>query len=138
MLLSLKPTIQVEWSSQMECPKCFGEMDRVLEEGTNIERCRDCHGLYFDQLTQAMLEGIQGKVEIDTYSEQIDETYDAMVYVDCPKCDRIMDQRMIEEPNRIRFELCPTCNSAFLDAGEFKQYTGSDYLQDFLSLLPEA
>ena len=121
----------------MECPKCFGEMDNLSEGRASIQRCRECYGLYFDQLTRSMLEDMLEKTEIDIGGEDVGATYDAMVYVDCPKCDRIMDQRLIEEPNRIRFELCPTCNSAFLDAGEFRQYTSDEYLPGFMSLLPE-
>jgi len=84
-----------------------------------------------------MVEGLLQKIEIDNGDEGTGSAYDAMVYVDCPKCDRIMDQRLIEQPNRIRFELCPTCNSAFLDAGEFRLYTKDEYLPRFLSLLPD-
>ena len=121
----------------MECPKCFGEMNNLSDGGPNIQRCCDCYGLYFEQLTRAMVEGLLQKIEIDNGDEGTGSAYDAMVYVDCPKCDRIMDQRLTEQPNRIRFELCPTCNSAFLDAGEFRLYTKDEYLPGFLSLLPD-
>jgi Zn-finger nucleic acid-binding protein len=60
--------------------------------------------------------------------------------VDCPKCDKIMDQRKLEDPlsiRFIRFECCPTCNAAFLDAGELRQYLSAEYLEEFKSLLPE-
>jgi len=76
----------------MECPKCYGEMDTVLEEGASVDRCQDCHGLYFDQLTQEMLGGILDKVGIDTGTDEMGSSTDDMVYVDCPKCDRMMDQ----------------------------------------------
>ena len=87
--------------------------------------------------SQAVIKFMNTNIEIDNGDEGMGATYDAMVYVDCPKCDRIMDQRLIEQPNRIRFELCPTCNSAFLDAGEFRLYTKAEYLPGFLSLLPD-
>ena len=45
----------------MECPKCYGKMDRVLEGMTSVERCQNCHGLYFDQLTQEILPALLGK-----------------------------------------------------------------------------
>ena len=121
----------------MECPKCSGEMDDASEGDVSLQRCRVCYGLYFDKLTRAKLLSIAENTEIDTGSDASGQAYDSMVYVDCPKCDRIMDQRVIERPNRIRFELCLTCNSTFLDAGEFNLYTSEDYLEDFLSLLSE-
>ena len=120
----------------MECPKCYGEMDNVLGDAANIDRCQNCGGLYFDQLSQSILSEIMESVSVDTGSGDLGETYDEMVYVECPKCDKIMDQRLIEEPVRLRFELCPTCNATFLDAGEFRQYTSPEYLELFQSLLP--
>jgi len=120
----------------MECPKCYGEMDTVLDDEATVERCQNCHGLYFDQLTQEMLPGLEGKESIDSGSDEMGSAYDEMVYVECPKCDKIMDQRLIEEPVRIRFELCPTCNATFLDAGELREYMSEAYREQFKSLLP--
>ncbi len=108
----------------------------VIESPTQVDRCDNCHGLYFDQLTQGLLDGLLGQEVVDTGSEEMGAEYNELVFVDCPKCDTMMDQRLIEEPVRIRFELCPTCNATFLDAGEFREYTSSDYLKDFRSLLP--
>lgn len=120
----------------MECPKCYGEMDRVLDDYTIVERCTNCHGLYFDQLTQDVLVDLIGKESIDSGSDEMGSEYNEMVYVDCPKCDKIMDQRLLEEPVRIRFELCPTCNATFLDAGELREYLSPAYLEAFKALLP--
>ncbi len=124
----------------MQCPKCFGEMETVSRDGEGairIDRCSECHGLYFDQLTRADLDLADAKKDVDTGDPEIGAEYDDTVYVDCPKCDKIMDQRKIEEPVRIRFELCPSCNSTFLDAGELKQYLDADHRIEFESLLPE-
>jgi len=89
-------------------------MDTVLEDATTIERCQNCHGLYFDQLTRSLLPVVMGSVDVDTGTEEPGAGYDDMVYVESPRCDRMMDQRLIEEPVRIRFELCPSCNATFL------------------------
>lgn len=121
----------------MQCPKCYGDMANVLKGATIIDRCENCHGLYFDQLTRHILGSVLANVDVDTGHDEAGE-YDEMVYVECPKCDRIMDQRMIEEPVRIRFELCPTCNATFLDAGEFRDYTSENHIEEFKALLPES
>ncbi|GEM_PF-6975278 len=57
----------------------------------------------------------------------------------CPKCygDMIMDQRSLDEPVKIRFELCIACHATFLDAGEFRQYMSDEYHYQFRALLPE-
>ena len=124
----------------MQCPKCFGDMDTVNQDGENelrIDRCQECHGLYFDQLTQSDLVLVEGKTALDSEDDDVGAEYDDTVYVDCPKCDRIMDQRKIEEPVAIRFEHCPTCYATFLDAGEFRQYLSEAYRVEFQALLPE-
>lgn len=121
-------------------------MDTVLEGETQVDRCRNCRGLYFEQLTQLLLAPLSKFVPIIDPEHEAGNgpdgdgaeiAYDDMVYVECPKCDGIMDQRLIEAPRRIRFELCPTCNATFLDAGELREYTSPEFLDDFKSLLPE-
>ena len=75
----------------MECPKCYGTMDTVLEGETTIDRCQNCRGLYFDQLTQALLEPIKAQaLSIDSAEQDSESGFDDMVYVECPKCDKPM------------------------------------------------
>ncbi|MBD3647926.1 MAG: zf-TFIIB domain-containing protein [Pseudomonadales bacterium] len=124
----------------MQCPKCDGEMDTVSEDGRDairVDRCNDCHGLYLDQLTLADLGLLQNEMaNLDIGDEEMGAEYNEMVYVECPKCDRIMDQRISEGEVRIRFELCVTCHSAFLDAGELRQYLSDECREEFEALLP--
>ena len=125
----------------MDCPKCAGEMEQLSSDRSDalrIDRCKDCSGLYFDQLTQRDLKLVEDQVALDTGAAELCAEYDDMVYVECPKCDRIMDQRKSEPPLQIRFELCPCCYSTFLDAGEFRQYLSEEYRDEFESLLPDA
>jgi uncharacterized protein len=120
----------------MQCPKCYGDMDMVTDEIVRVDRCKECHGLYFDQLNQGLLDSIGTDTAVDTGDEELGAEYNDMVYVDCPKCDKMMDQRLIEDPVHIRFELCLSCHSTFLDAGEFRQYVSSEYIDTFKNLLP--
>jgi Zn-finger nucleic acid-binding protein len=123
----------------MQCPKCDGEMETVSTHGAGsiqMDRCLECKGLYFDQLTQADLALVEGKVSLDTGDAELGAEYDDMVYVECPKCDKIMDQRKIEEPVEIRFEHCPSCYATFLYAGEFTQYLTPEFKAEFTALLP--
>ena len=125
----------------MDCPKCAGEMETISSDASDalkIDRCKECSGLYFDQLTQQDLKVAESQVAVDIGDAELGAEYDDMVYVECPKCDRIMDQRKTESPVRIRFELCTSCYSTFLDAGEFRQYLSNDYREEFEALLPDA
>jgi uncharacterized protein len=36
----------------MQCPKCDAQMERVQFQGTEIDRCTVCHGLWFDILEE--------------------------------------------------------------------------------------
>ena len=124
----------------MQCPKCYGEMDTISTDGEGqirIDRCSECMGLYFDSLTRSDLVMVKDSSAIDTGSADLGAEFDDMVYVECPKCDKIMDQRKIDDPVQIRFELCTTCYSTFLDAGELRQYLSDDYRLEFEALLPE-
>ena len=100
----------------MECPKYFG--------------------LFFYQLTQSMVDDLLLRLDIDTGNGELGVLSNEMVYVDCPNCNRIMDQRQIEGRHRIRFELCTSCYAVFTDAGELRQYTRPETHADFRSLLP--
>lgn len=123
----------------MQCPKCDeGNMQTVYSEGITIDRCDHCYGLLFSQLTQEDIDTLANQVGVDTGDEEKGAEFNDLVYVECQNCDRIMDQRLIEEPVRIRFEICTSCHATFLDAGEFREYTSGDFRDHFLSLLPES
>lgn len=32
----------------MKCPKCGGELVEVEHEGIKVDRCKSCHGVFFD------------------------------------------------------------------------------------------
>jgi Zn-finger nucleic acid-binding protein len=126
--------------SSMQCPKCYGETEQVISSGDDtmrIDRCLLCHGMYIDQLTREDFGTLETLINVDSGDVEVGSEYDEMVYVECPKCDKIMDQRLLETPVRIRFELCPSCHSTFLDAGELRLYLSKEYRQAFEELLPQ-
>ncbi|MFT7688800.1 MAG: Zn-finger nucleic acid-binding protein [Candidatus Azotimanducaceae bacterium] len=123
----------------MQCPKCYGDMTSISSDGENalhIDRCSKCYGLYFDQLRKSDLALIDVHGQIDTGDAVLGAEYDGMTFVDCPKCNRMMDQKSVEDPVHIRFEHCTSCYSTFLDAGELRQYLTDEFREDFKALLP--
>jgi Zn-finger nucleic acid-binding protein len=38
----------MHFSGAMRCPKCWADMDQIMIDGTEIDRCSACHGLWFD------------------------------------------------------------------------------------------
>ena len=122
----------------MQCPKCYGEMELVSDETiTNVNRCGTCHGFHFELLNQQNLDDVTQYVHLDTGVDSFGDEYNEMVYVECPKCDMIMDQRSIDDPAKIRFELCIACHATFLDAGEFREYMSDEGHDKSRELLPE-
>lgn len=122
----------------MQCPKCdSGEMVNVYNNELSVERCDNCHGLYFDHLTRQDLVQVAEHAHIDTGDEEMGAEYNEQVYVECPRCFSIMDQRGTEDPVHMRFEICLTCHSTFLDAGEFRTYISDAVRPHFEQLLPE-
>ncbi len=129
-------SVDEEEGSKMQCPKCYGEMAKVSDNPIRVDQCSECHGLYFAQLDRQILEEIGSDTEIDSGDESKGAEHNEMVYVDCPKCNKMMDQRLTDDPVHIRFELCTSCHSGFLDAGEFRQYMTEEYIEGFRALLP--
>jgi len=123
----------------MQCPKCYGEMETVSaggESALQIDRCLTCFGLFFDQLTRSDLPLIGDQNTFDTGDAELGAEYDDMTFVDCPKCNKMMDQKSAEDPVHIRFEHCTSCYSTFLDAGELRQYLEASHKAEFKALLP--
>ncbi|MEM7366049.1 MAG: zf-TFIIB domain-containing protein [Pseudomonadota bacterium] len=121
----------------MQCPKCFSEMARV-DDGTvdvTVHRCESCSGLLIERLTRSNLDDMIMAVAFDI-GDEVNTELDEMMYVDCPRCDLMMDQQLNESP-RIKIEICHACNGAYLDAGELRAYTEPSVLESFRALLPE-
>ena len=121
----------------MQCPKCYSSMSRVDDETVDvtIHRCDHCFGLHIERLTRSTLDDMIVAVAFDI-GDDAETELDEMMYVDCPRCDLMMDQQLNESP-RVKIEVCEACNGVFLDAGELRRYTEPSLLESFRSLLPE-
>ena len=71
--------------------KCYGEMVLVNDDVTAVNRCDNCHGLHFELLNQQNLDEVAAHTHLDTGNDSMGEEYNEMVYVECPKCDQIME-----------------------------------------------
>ena len=87
-------------------------------KGIEIDRCTRCRGLWFDRLEAENLKDLEGAESIDI-GEDAAEGFNDMVFVECPKCFSILDQK---EEGDIKYEFCLSCHGTFFDAGEFRLY----------------
>ena len=103
----------------MECPKCGGALQPVTFQGTEIDRCGTCEGIWFDTGERQALKRVVGSEAIDPGTNQ-DPARDNKAQVFCPR-DKVQMTRMVD-PARpsVWLESCPICYGVFLDAGEFR------------------
>jgi Zn-finger nucleic acid-binding protein len=96
-------------------------MEIVVLHGIEIDRCKRCHGIWFDRMEKENLKELQGAGELDIGDDSEAEEYNELVFVECPKCFTMLDQVEQEDPY-LKYEICPTCHGSFFDAGEFRDY----------------
>ena len=106
----------------MQCPKCQAEMERVVVDSHEIDRCSSCRGLWFDLQEHEELKSHAAKV--DTGDATLGRLQNAIDRICCPVCPsgqpmiRMVDSR---QPH-IWFESCTVCYGRFYDAGEFRDF----------------
>lgn len=104
----------------MNCPKCISPMEKVEFGGVEVERCMDCHGLFFGDLEKEKLMKLRGADAIDTGDAQVGREFNKVDCIDCPRCGSRMIRMVDAEQPHIWFEHCTVCSGSFFDAGEFR------------------
>ncbi len=104
----------------MDCPKCAATMDVIDFQEVSIDRCVNCGGIWLDYLELERLRELPDAASLDL-GDEVDASYDEMVYVECPRCYSILDSEEKSEPTFFRYEVCRTCAGSFFDAGELKR-----------------
>lgn len=120
------------WSGAMRCPKCRADMDVIQYEGTEIDRCSKCEGIWFDAGEAEVLANKEAALAIDTGSAHAGRRGNRIDHYDCPRCGGAMLQKVDPEQRHIHYELCSQCDGSFFDAGEFRdlsQHTLSDFFK---------
>lgn len=104
----------------MDCPKCGGSLEAVDFRGIEVDRCVDCHGIFFDAGEDLVLKDMVASELIDTGSKHVGEAFDSVRDINCPRCSARMIPVEDTEQRHIRYEVCKDCFGIFLDAGEFE------------------
>ena len=122
----------VFWSGAMRCPKCRSDMVQIDVQGTEVDRCETCNGLWFDAGEVDALRDKDTAAIIDTGSARQGREFNAVDDYRCPRCGGEMRRTADEQQRHIRYESCEECNGSFFDAGEFldlSQLTLSDFFK---------
>ncbi len=124
----------VFWSSAMRCPKCRADMEQIDYEGTEIDRCTICKGIWFDVGEIDILQDRQAAAAIDTGDAKIGKQSNAMDDYQCPRCSGAMVKVVDPQQTHIWYETCSSCHGSYLDAGELRDLSDVS-ISDFLKSL---
>ena len=117
----------------MKCPKCGSAMEKVTYEGTEVDRCTNCKGLWFDFHEQQDLKVRQGADSIDIGEVTTGEQAGKM---NCPRDGELLTRLVDLKQPHIWYEACPHCYGAFFDAGEFRDYSHKTVIESIKNLFP--
>lgn len=121
------------WSGAMRCPKCRADMEQVNYEGTEIDRCTICKGIWFDAGEIDLLRDRRAAAAIDVGDAAVGRKSNKMDDYQCPRCSGTMVGIVDPRQRHIWFETCSSCKGSFLDAGELRDLSTvniADFFRD--------
>ena len=109
----------------MYCPRCQTTLLRAtrLEDGLVGESCQSCQGAlvglahYRDWAERAPL---PQDAEAGAPAADVQPVPDGQRALRCPKCSRLMSRYRIGHGVSNALDLCPACDEAWLDGGEWR------------------
>jgi Zn-finger nucleic acid-binding protein len=122
------------WTGAMRCPKCRADMEPVEYEGTEVDRCTICQGIWFDAGEIDMLKSKQAAAAIDIGDKKTGKESNSIDRYDCPRCGGAMVRVVDPVQNHIWYETCGGCNGSYLDAGELHDLSTRSISDFFRSL----
>jgi Zn-finger nucleic acid-binding protein len=102
----------------MKCPKCDKEMIAQTYGDTEVDKCPECEGIFFDrgELDRLVTKGVQD-ADSPEYTE-LSNKMDMMLGT-CPRCNAEMEPYL--GPGNLRIDRCTKCDAVFLDQGELAE-----------------
>lgn len=106
----------------MDCPKCGHQMEPVVYEEIEVDRCTLCKGLWFDLMEHQRLKAVRGAESIDVGDPDVGALFNRDDRISCPRCAGPMIRMVDAEQPHIWYESCGACHGVFFDAGEFRDF----------------
>ena len=126
----------VFFSGAMRCPKCRADMEQIDYEGTEVDRCTICSGLWFDVGEIDVLKDKDAAAALDTGSAKTGRQSNALNDYQCPRCSGAMIKVVDAKQTHIWYETCSSCNGSYLDAGELSDLASvniADFFKDMVT-----
>jgi Zn-finger nucleic acid-binding protein len=124
------------FSGAMRCPKCRSDMQQVMIDDIEVDRCSTCHGLWFDDGELGKLTNKEAAAVLDIGDVATGKKHNEIDNYRCPRCAGAMNRLVDPEQTHIWFEQCDSCRGSFFDAGELTDLatvSASDFFKRFLT-----
>ena len=106
----------------MECPKCQAQMEVVVFQDIEVDRCIRCGGIWFDVSENEELRERTGSEAVDTGPTWQAAMHNVQEKVFCPRDAALMSRMVNKARPELWVEACPVCHGTFFDAGEFTDF----------------
>ena len=106
------------FSGAMRCPKCRADMEQIMIDDTEVDRCSTCRGLWFDDGELSKLRNKAAAASLDIGDVKTGKKQNEIEHYRCPRCAGAMNRLFDPEQPHIWFEQCDSCRGSFFDAGE--------------------
>ena len=124
------------FSGAMRCPKCRSDMEQITIDGTEVDRCSSCHGLWFDDGELSKLSRKEAVAVLDIGNIKTGKKQNKIEDYRCPRCAGQMNRLVDPKQTHIWFEQCDSCRGSFFDAGELTDLATvsvSDFFKRFVT-----
>jgi PAT family beta-lactamase induction signal transducer AmpG len=126
----------IYFSGAMRCPKCRSDMQQIMIDGTEVDRCSDCRGLWFDDGELSKLRSKEAAAALDIGDVKTGKRQNEIEHYRCPRCAGAMNRLVDPDQPHIWFEQCDSCRGSFFDAGELTDLASvsvSDFFKRFMT-----
>ena len=126
----------VYFSGAMRCPKCRSDMQQIVIDGIEVDRCSGCHGLWFDGGELSRLSSKEAAAALDIGDVAVGKKQNEIEHYRCPRCAGPMNRLVDPAQTHIWFERCGSCRGSFFDAGELTDLVTvsvSDFFKRFVT-----
>ena len=107
-------------------------METLAYEGVEIDRCKNCKGIWFDAGESHSLRDKNAAAAIDTGDPVKGRQTNEIDRYRCPRCGGGMIRMVDPQRAHIQYEECTSCRGSFFDAGEFAD-VAEDAVADFIN-----
>jgi len=124
------------FSGAMRCPKCRSDMQQIMIDDMEIDRCSSCHGLWFDDGELSKLRNKEAAAALDIGDVVTGKKQNEIEHYRCPRCAGQMNRLVDPQQTHIWFEQCDSCRGSFFDAGELTDLATvsvSDFFKRFIT-----